>query len=48
MRRLKYNEAISEATVQCMERDPNVFVAGIGVKDPGGIFGTRSGSLVMR
>jgi pyruvate dehydrogenase E1 component beta subunit len=40
MRRLKYNQAISEATVQCMERDPNVFVAGIGVKDPGGVFGT--------
>jgi pyruvate dehydrogenase E1 component beta subunit len=40
MRRLKYNQAISEATVQCMEADPNVFVAGIGVKDPGGIFGT--------
>jgi acetoin:2,6-dichlorophenolindophenol oxidoreductase subunit beta len=40
MRRLKYNQAISEATVQCMDRDPNVFVAGIGVKDPGGIFGT--------
>jgi pyruvate/2-oxoglutarate/acetoin dehydrogenase E1 component len=40
MPRLKYNQAISEATVQCMERDPNVFVAGIGVKDPIGIFGT--------
>ena len=40
MRRLKYHQAISEATVQCMERDPNVFVAGIGVKDPGGMFGT--------
>jgi len=40
VRRLKYHQAISEATVQCMERDPNVFVAGIGVKDPGGMFGT--------
>jgi pyruvate dehydrogenase E1 component beta subunit len=40
MRRLKYNQAISEATVQCMQADPNVFVAGIGVKDPGGVFGT--------
>jgi len=40
MRRLKYNQAISEATVQCMQADPNVFVAGIGVKDPGGMFGT--------
>ena len=40
MQRLKYNQAISQATVQCMQADPNVFVAGIGVKDPGGIFGT--------
>jgi pyruvate dehydrogenase E1 component beta subunit len=40
MRRLKYNQAISEATVQCMQSDPNVFIAGIGVKDPGGVFGT--------
>jgi acetoin:2,6-dichlorophenolindophenol oxidoreductase subunit beta len=40
MRRLKYWEAISEATVQCMEADPNVFVAGIGVDDFKGIFGT--------
>jgi pyruvate dehydrogenase E1 component beta subunit len=40
MRRLKYNQAISEATVQAMKADRNVFVAGIGVKDPGGVFGT--------
>jgi len=40
MRRLKYNQAISEATIQCMQADPNVFIAGIGVKDPGGVFGT--------
>jgi pyruvate/2-oxoglutarate/acetoin dehydrogenase E1 component len=40
MRRLKYNQAISEATVQCMQADPNIFVAGIGIKDPGGMFGT--------
>src|SRR5438132_4816728 len=40
MRRLKYWQAISEATVQCMETDPNVFIAGIGVDDFKGIFGT--------
>jgi acetoin:2,6-dichlorophenolindophenol oxidoreductase subunit beta len=40
MPRLKYWQAISEATVQCMEADPNVFVAGIGVDDFKGIFGT--------
>jgi pyruvate/2-oxoglutarate/acetoin dehydrogenase E1 component len=40
MRRLKYWQAISEATVQCMEADPDVFIAGIGVDDFKGIFGT--------
>ena len=40
MRRLKYWQAISEATVQCMEVDPDVFIAGIGVDDFKGIFGT--------
>jgi len=40
MRRLKYWQAISEATVQCMEVDPTIFIAGIGVDDHKGIFGT--------
>jgi pyruvate dehydrogenase E1 component beta subunit len=40
MRALKYWQAISEATVQCMEADPSIFVAGIGVDDFKGIFGT--------
>jgi pyruvate dehydrogenase E1 component beta subunit len=40
MRRLKYWQAISEATVQCMAEDPDIFVAGIGVDDFKGIFGT--------
>jgi acetoin:2,6-dichlorophenolindophenol oxidoreductase subunit beta len=40
MPRLKYWQAISQATVQCMEADPNVFVAGIGVDDFKGVFGT--------
>jgi pyruvate dehydrogenase E1 component beta subunit len=45
MRRpLKYRLAIGEATVQCMERDPSIFLAGIGVKDPGGMFGTTEGA----
>lgn len=39
-RRLKYWQAISEATVQCMEADPGIFIAGIGVDDHKGIFGT--------
>ena len=37
---LNYGQAISEATVQCMEADPSIFVAGIGVDDFKGIFGT--------
>ena len=40
MRRLKYWQAISEATVQCMELDPAILIAGIGVDDHKGIFGT--------
>lgn len=40
MRRLKYWQAISEATIQCMEADPNIFIAGISVNDHKGTFGT--------
>jgi pyruvate/2-oxoglutarate/acetoin dehydrogenase E1 component len=40
MRNLKYWEAISEALVQSMELDPSIFIAGIGVDDFKGIFGT--------
>lgn len=39
-RELKYWQAISEAHVQSMERDDRVFIMGIGVDDPKGIFGT--------
>lgn len=40
MRELTYREAIAEATVQAMEKDPTVFVFGVDVDDPKGIFGT--------
>lgn len=40
MRELKYKEALSEGLVQAMEADERVFVMGIGVDDPRGIFGT--------
>ena len=40
MQRLKYHEAISQALVQSMEQDPAVVIAGIGVDDFKGIFGT--------
>lgn len=39
-REIKYWQAISEALVQTMERDDHVFIMGIGVDDPKGIFGT--------
>ena len=37
---LKYWQALAEGLVQAMERDPQVFVFGIGVDDHKGIFGT--------
>lgn len=37
---LKYWQAIAEGLVQGMERDPQVFIFGIGVDDHKGIFGT--------
>lgn len=39
-RELNYAEAIYEATVQEMEADPGVFVFGLGVDDPIGMYGT--------
>jgi len=45
MRPRKYWQAIGEATVQCMEADPSIFIAGIGVDDFKGIFGTTRGAF---
>lgn len=42
-RQIKYNEAILEATDQSMDKDPSVYVMGLGVPDPKGIFGTTLG-----
>lgn len=42
MRNLKYSEALSEGLVQAMERDPNIFVTGIAVDYPSGIFGSTT------
>lgn len=44
IRRISYSEAIGEALCQAMERDDRVFVMGIGVDDPKGIFGTTLGA----
>jgi len=43
MRKIKFSEAILEATDYCMGIDPTVFIIGLGVPDPGGIFGTTKG-----
>lgn len=42
-RQIKFNEAILEATDQVMGLDPSVYVMGLGVPDPKGIFGTTLG-----
>ena len=42
-RQLKFSEAILEATDQKMAQDSNVYIMGLGVPDPKGIFGTTSG-----
>jgi pyruvate dehydrogenase E1 component beta subunit len=43
MRELTFSQAILEATDQCMARDPKVYVIGLGVTDPKGIFSTTLG-----
>lgn len=40
---LKYSEALREAADICLERDRRVYLMGLGVPDPKGIFGTTTG-----
>ncbi|MFA4915043.1 MAG: alpha-ketoacid dehydrogenase subunit beta [Syntrophales bacterium] len=42
-RELNYAQAILEATDQCMAEDPSVYIMGLGVTDPKGVFGTTLG-----
>jgi len=42
-REIKFLQAIQEATDQMMDLDPSVYVMGLGVPDPKGLFGTTSG-----
>lgn len=44
-RRRSYAAALDEAQVIAMERDPNVFLMGVGVDDTGGIFGSTKESF---
>ena len=45
MREIKYSQALDEALCQAMEQDSGVFVMGVGVDDPKGIFGTTLGAF---
>lgn len=45
MRELRYRDAIDEATRQAMAKDERIFVMGVGVDDPKGIFGTTRGAF---
>lgn len=42
-RQLKFFEAVREAQDLCMAKDPSVYLMGLGVPDPKGIFGTTLG-----
>lgn len=42
-RLLRYAEAVREALVECMAADPRVYVMGLGVPDPKGLFGSTLG-----
>lgn len=42
-RELKFNRALREAIDLCMEEDPTVYLMGLGVPDPKGIFGSTLG-----
>ena len=42
-REISYLKAILEATDQCMAADPMVYIMGLGVADPRGVFGTTLG-----
>ena len=44
-RLIKFNEAILEATDQMMAENQNVYLMGLGVTDPIGIFGTTKGLM---
>ena len=42
-REIKFDQAINEAIDQCMAEDPAVYIMGLGVPDPKGIFGSTLG-----
>jgi pyruvate dehydrogenase E1 component beta subunit len=42
-REIKYYQAVHEALDLCLAKDPSVYLMGLGVPDPKGIFGTTLG-----
>jgi pyruvate dehydrogenase E1 component beta subunit len=42
MRKIKYSQALSEGIVLSMEQDPSIFMTGIAVDYPSGIFGSTT------
>src|SRR5689334_17016223 len=42
-RQIKFAQAIHEALDVCLKKDESVYVMGLGVPDPKGVFGTTAG-----
>lgn len=42
---MKFREAVRTATIQAMERDPAVFLIGVGIVDPRAVWGTLAGAF---
>ena len=42
---MKFREAIHDATMIALERDPSVFLIGVGIIDPRAVWGTLTGAL---
>ena len=45
-RSLTYAQAINEAIAECMAADNKVYLVGLGVPGPTGVFGTTTGLVV--
>ena len=45
MRQIKYSQALSEGMVQEMEANRDIFITGIAVDYPSGIFGSTTEAL---
>ncbi len=42
---MKFREAVHQATLQALEKDPKVLLIGVGIIDPRAVWGTLSGAL---